>query len=287
MRASNFGIFGRLFALAIPLGVFLSLAACKVDDGPTGLLIRQDQYLEPGGSENCVISATPTEQQRVEGTLDVTIPDVSRNGYLFYPLVENQLGQFTGVAGGGESLAEEKNNITLKAFHVSLSVENRDGFSWPGDCSGDFDYPVVTQVLPPGGTVSAFVKLIRPCNAKAIFDVMNAEWSANESTTAMVVNARVRAKGHLGSGTIESPPFDFTVTACFGCLQTGYTQSQAAAFQFPNIAKCSDLASNPYVGEPCNSAQDQLILCCADSFDAQGQATSIRCPAPSVTTSGP
>jgi hypothetical protein len=287
MTASNFGIFGRLFALAIPLGVFLSLAACKVDDGPTGLLIRQDQYLEPGGSENCVLSATATEQQRVEGTLDVTIPDVSRNGYLFYPLVENQLGPFTGVASTGTaSPAEEKNSIMLKAFHVSLSVENRDSFSWPDDCSGDFDYPVATQVLPPGGTVSAFVKLIRPCNAKALFDAMNAEWNASESANAMVVNARIRAKGHLGSGNIESPPFDFMVTACFGCLQSGYTQTQAAAFQFPNIAKCSDLDANPYLGEPCNSAQDQLILCCADSFDAQGQATSIHCPAPSAGTSG-
>jgi hypothetical protein len=288
MTAIHSRIFGRLFALAFPVGVFLSVAACKVDDGPTGLLIRQAQYLDPGGPEKCTVPASATAQQRAAGTLDMTIPAVSENGYLLYPLVENQLGAFSGVApGGGQSPAEEKNNIILKTFHVSLSVEDHDGFSWSGDCSGDFDYPVVTQVIPPGGTASAFVKLIKPCNAKAIYDVMNSEWNANQSAKPMVVKASVRAKGHLGSATIESPPFDYTVTACFGCLQTGYTQPQAAPYQFPNIAKCSDLLNNPYVGEPCNSAQDQTILCCADSFDAQGQATMIRCPAPSTGTSGP
>jgi hypothetical protein len=278
MTASNRRIIGRLVALAVPVGVFLSLVACRVDDGPTGLLIRQNQYLEAGGPENCMVPATATGEQRTEGTLDVTIPSVSQFGYLFYPLVENQLGSFTGLAGSSDSTIEEKNNIILKAFHVSLSVENRDNFDWPDGCSGSFDYPVVTQVLPPAGAASAFVKLIRPCNALALFDALNAEWGASQSTIPIVINARVRAKGHLGSGTIESPPFDFTVTACYGCLQTGYTQSEAVAFEFPHVAKCSDLATNPYVGEPCNSAQDQQILCCTDSFDAQGQATTIHCP---------
>jgi len=35
-------------ALAVPVGVFLSLAACTIDDGPTGLLIEQDQWLGTG-----------------------------------------------------------------------------------------------------------------------------------------------------------------------------------------------------------------------------------------------
>ena len=278
MTASNFKILGRLFALTIPLGILFSLTACKVEDGPTGLLIVQNQYLAPGGSENCTISATTTAKQRTEGTLDVTVPSVSQNGYLFYPVVQNQLGPFTGVAGGTSSPAEEKNNIILKAFHVSLSVEDNDSFVWPDDCSGDFDFPVVTQLIPPGGSASAFVKLIRPCNALALFGSLDAQFQAGAAASRLVVKARVRAKGHLGSGTIESPPFDFRVNVCYGCLQTGYTQAGAVPFEFPNIAKCSDLASNPYVGEPCNSAQDQMILCCADSFDAQGQATNIRCP---------
>jgi hypothetical protein len=287
MTASNFRILGRRVALIFQVGVSLSLSACTVDDGPTGLLIKQDQYLEPGGSDGCVLSGTATATQRAEGTLDVTIPSVSQYGYLFYPLVENQLGSLTGVAGGGESTAEEKNNVTLKAFHVSLSVEGHDDFDWSDDCSGDFDYPVATQVLPPSGTASAFVKLIRPCNALALFRSMDAQYSSNGAASPFVINARIRAKGHLGSGTIESPPFDFTVTACYGCLQTGYTQAGAVAFEFPNIAKCSDLVSNPYVGEPCNSAQDQKILCCADSFDAQGQATAIHCPAAATGTTSP
>jgi hypothetical protein len=278
MTASNHRILGRLVALALPVGVFLSLAACRVDDGPTGLIIRQNQYLESGGPESCRVAGTATGEQRIEGVLDVTIPSISQLGYLFYPLVENELGEFAGLQGGGDSPVEEKNNIRLNSFHVSLSVENLDDFDWPDGCSGSFDYPVVTQVIPPGGSAGAFVKMIRPCNALALFEVLNAEWAASQSTTPIVINAKLRAKGHLGGGTIESPPFDFTVTACYGCLQTGYTQPEATPFEFPNVAKCSDLMTNPYVGEPCNPAQDQLILCCTDNFDAQGQTTNIRCP---------
>jgi hypothetical protein len=268
--------------VALPVGVLLSLATCKVEDGPTGLLIRQDQYMEPGGAANCVIPATATSKQRTEGVLDVTVPAVSDNGYLFYPLVENQLGPLSGLASGGEGQSEEKNAITLKSFHVSLSVEDNDSFAWADGCSGEFDFPVSTQVIPPGGSASAYAKLIRPCNARALFEYMSVQWNPDTSTSLpppMVINAKIRAKGHLGSGTIESPPFSFVVTACFGCLQSGYSLAAATPFEFPNVAKCSDLASNPYLGEPCNSAQDQTILCCSDSFDAKGQSTVIHCPA--------
>ncbi len=278
MTASNFRFLPRLIALAIPVGVFLSLAACRVDDGPTGLLIRQAQDLQAGAS-SCTVPATATATQKSEGVLDVTIPAVGENGYLLYPLVENQLGVLSGLAGAEKSLAEEKNNVILKAFHVSLSLENREGFAWPEGCSDSFDYQVVTQVLPPGGTASAIVKLIQPCHAMAISQVLDAEWQAGVSPTPFVIQAKVRAKGHLGSGTIESPPFYFTVNACYGCLQTEYSQPEAVPFRFPNVAKCSDLTTNPYVGEPCNPAQDVPILCCADSFNADGQTTSVQCPA--------
>ena len=285
MTASNFAILRRLIALAIPVGVFLSLAACRVDDGPTGLLIRQAQDLQ-SGSSSCTVPASATATMKSEGVLDVTIPSVGENGYLFYPLVENQLGPFSGLAGADESLVEEKNNVILTAFLGRLSVANGEGFAWPEGCGDSFDYEVVTQMLPPGGSASAIVKLIQPCNAMAIFQVLDAEWQAGASPIPFVVKAKVRAKGHLGSGTIESPPFYFNVRVCYGCLQTEYTLPEAIPFRFPHVAKCSDLTTNPYVGEPCNPAQDIPILCCADTFDADGQTTSIQCPGVPIGADG-
>ena len=279
MTTNHSRIVGRLVALAVPMGVFLALSACTVEDGPTGLLIRQNQYMESGPNDSCTVPATATAKQRSEGILDVTVPAMGWNGYLFYPLVENQLGPFTGLAGGASSPAEEKNTIVLKGFSVSLSVEGDDTFAWPSDCSGRFDYPVLTQHIPPGGTASAIVELIRPCNAIALFNVLDAQYPAGPVASPLKVKAEIRAKGRLGSGDIQSPPFDFVVTICYGCLQRGYSDPSAVAFEFPKVAMCSDLISNPYLGDPCNPAQDSKILCCADSSDADGHVTAIRCPA--------
>ncbi len=95
MTARNGRTIGRVVALAIPVGVFLSLAACVIDDGPTGLRIDQDQWLTPGtGATACSVPGTATSEQRTDGVLDVALPDRSQTHYLFYPLVENSVGAF-------------------------------------------------------------------------------------------------------------------------------------------------------------------------------------------------
>jgi hypothetical protein len=193
-------------------------------------------------------------------------------------VVKNILDTFSGLvgfsAGGG---AEEKNNIVMTSFHVKLDVATGAGASvaWDAGCSGEFDVPVGTYLLGPGGTVSYMVEVIRPCNAAPLFQYLQ----ANQSVSSLEVMATVKAKGHLGSWDIESPPFRFPVEVCYGCLQTGYSDPAAAQFGFPAVAMCSDLTSNPYTGDPCNPAQDTTILCCALDVDAQGHATGVLCPA--------
>jgi len=275
---------GRLVALAGPVSVFLSLAACRVDDGPTGLSIVQDQDLTTGtgtGTSNngCVIPGAATTNRRTNGVLDVTVPEVVDNGYLFYPLVENFLGPLTGLSAEGTTgPSEEKNNITVESFHVNLSVAGADGsFTWADGCSAEFDSPVPTGLLAPGATLSEIVSIIRPCNAVPLFNYLDGQYTQG-GMPMLEVTATVRAKGHLGGGDIESPPYKFPVDVCYGCLQAGYSDPAAAGFQFPNVPRCSDLTSNPYVGDPCNPAQDELVLCCATGSDAQGQAIAIQCP---------
>jgi hypothetical protein len=271
---------GKVVALVIPVGVFLSLAACTVDDGPTGLLIQQDQWLGAGtGAATCSVPPTATDVERDQGVMDVA--HGSPANYLLYPLVDNLLGPFSGLAGGSSMPIEEKNNIIMESFHVKLDVilAAGTGFAWDPGCSGEFDVPMVTSQLGPGGTISEIVEIIRPCNTAPLFRYLQAEYNAGQDFPEVKVATTVRAKGHLGSSDIESPPFNFPVRACYGCLQTGYPDATAAQFSFPAVPKCTDLTTNPYMGDPCNPAQDQLLLCCAASWDAQGNALAIECPA--------
>ena len=155
MTASNGRTIGKVVALVIPVGVFLSLAACVIDDGPTGLQIVQDQWIETGtGAAACSVPVTATTEQRTEGVLDVALPDPSQTHYLFYPLVENLLAPFTGLVSGSGGPVEEKNNIVMKSFHVKLDVTFTAGtnFPWDSGCSGEFDVQVATSQLAPGGT---------------------------------------------------------------------------------------------------------------------------------------
>jgi hypothetical protein len=276
MTAINGRTIGRVVALGILVGVFLSLAACVVDDGPTGLLIKQDQLIEAGtGPTACTVPATATTM-RLDGVLDVAVLDAAHTSYLLYPLVENLLGSLSGLAGTSVSApVDELNNILLKSLHVKLDAAASAGTSvaWASGCSAEFDVSVGTYLLAPGATVGEIAEIIRPCNAASL-----AQYLQDQNLTEITVTATVRAKGHLGSSEIESPPFPFKVTVCSGCLQT-YPDATAGQFNFPNMAKCSDLTSNPYTGDPCNPAQDHLVLCCATAVDAQGQATDVQCPA--------
>ena len=272
---------GRVAALAVPVGVFLSLAACTIDDGPTGLLIEQDQWLGTAtGVATCSVPVTATSDRRIDGVLDVALPWTAH--YLFYPLVENLLASFNGLVGsttvGG---VEEKNNITMESFHVELQVTPASGtsFAWDSGCSGEFDAPSDTWQLAPGGVISEIVEIIRPCNTAPLFRYLQGQFSQGQAFPEVKVATNIKAKGRLGSSDIESPPFDFSVKVCYGCLQTGYSDTTAAQFSFPAVPKCTDLTTNPYMGDPCNPAQDQLLLCCATRWDDQGNALAVECPA--------
>jgi hypothetical protein len=286
MTAINGRTIGRVVAFGILVGVFLSLAACVIDDGPTGLLIQQDQWLQSGtGSTACTIPATATSTMRPDGVLDVSVLDAAHTSYLLYPLVENLLGSLSGLAGISVSApVDELNNILLKSLHVKLDAEASAGtdVAWASGCSNEFDVPLGTYLLAPGATIGEIAEIIRPCNAAPL-----TQYLQEQNLAQVTVNATIRAKGHLGGSEIQSPPFPFKITVCSGCLQS-YPDATAGQFNFPNIAKCSDLTTNPYTGDPCNPAQDQLVLCCATAVDAQGQATGMQCPAvPTGTTTTP
>jgi len=278
MTANNGRTIGRVVALVIPVGVFFSLAACTIDDGPTGLEISQDQWLDTGGA--CTLPTTATTEQRVQGVLDVAVLGKDYTHYLLYPFVKNLLAPFSGLVGIAGAPVEEKNNILLKSFHVKLDVATGagSGFAWDPGCPGEFDVPLATSEIAPGGTVAAATEIIRPCNAAPLFRYLQAFANNGQIYPTITVNTTTRAHGTLGSSGIDSPPFKYPVNVCYGCLQAGYSDATAAQFNFPLIAKCSDLTSNPYNGDPCNPAQDYPVLCCASAFDDNGDATTIQCP---------
>jgi len=163
-------------------------------------------------------------------------------------------------------------NITMKSFHVKLEVAASadTSITWDPGCPGEFDVPAETSQVPPGGYLAEVVEIISLATQPP-----STSTSSSSHPRRSRFTATIRAKGHLGSANISSPPFTFPVRACYGCLQTGYPDP---TLDFPAVAKCSDLPANPYTGDPCNPAQDQMVLCCALDYDAQGNATSCNVP---------
>jgi hypothetical protein len=198
-----------------------------------------------------------------------------------YPVVANQLASFKG---SGTGQAEELNNVTVTGFGVQIAPPSGvSSIPWEEGCSGDFDWQVATKPLPPAATMGAPVEAIRSCNAgvlRRLFQTKEAGFDPNLSAE-VYLHVTLRAKGRHGTSDVESAPFTFPIRVCYGCLQTGYLQPGYAQYNFPNIAACEVLTSNPYPGNPCNTAQDAQILCCSD------KKAGIVCPGvPDPTATG-
>ncbi len=257
----------RWISLAVPVAGLLS-TACVVDDGPHALLIEQTQSPMEG---TCASPAEVGEVRLISGVLDVGL---NRDyPYRMYPVVTNQLASFRA---GGQSKADELNNVTLTGFRVS--IEPPPGVAsipWAEGCPGDFDYDVETHLLAPEASVGSIVEAIRYCHVPVLrqqFESGVAGFDPNLSAE-VVLRVTLKAKGRHGSDDLRSAPFTFPIRVCVGCLQTGYAEPGFAQYDFPNIPACEALSSNPYPGNACDPGQDGLILCCRD------QTSRIICPA--------
>ena len=166
-------------------------------------------------------------------------------------------------------------DVTVGSFHVTLEGPPGIRPSWPVTCPPEFDYPSVSTRLAEGEGAAFFLNAIRPCHTTAITKMFKIGSLPASLDERLLMKATVLARGRRAGVDVVSEPFEFPIRVCYGCLQTGYNDAEFAQFNFPRIPLCRRLAGNPYLGNPCNPAQDfGPILCCA----LDDQARDIECP---------
>jgi hypothetical protein len=243
----------------------LGLAACDrvtVPEAANALRIEQVQVIS---GDTCTVPGEVSDTYRPFGVLDLALPDLSAPPYYVPVVVTNNLDNF------GASKAEEMNNITLQHFTVELSAP---GVPWGESCPSTFDTPTITRLLEPGASTGASFNAITPAHSRCIQPYVPPE--------GLLVTATIRAVGRHGGNAILSAPFVFTIEACAGCLQQGYTDPALFVYAYPaNYPLCAALTgTNPYVGDPClPPGQDELILCCGITATVNGTAQDMAvCP---------
>lgn len=248
---------GRLVGAAIGLVV----TGCV--EGPTGLQIEQNQ-IPTVEMNSCVIPAERTTKRSGSGVLDVGLD--RPYGYEMYPLLANVM---PSLAMGGF----EPNRIEVTAFEVELQAPPTLEVPWTPACPNKFDTPHQATLMP-GQDAGSVAQVIRPCHAELFRELFKTGRLSSKVQDEVIFRAVIRARGSHGSSSIRSANFTFPIRVCYGCLQSGYTIPQLAEYAFPRVPPCAKLPQHPYMGNPCNPAQDAPILCC--SRDDQG--TMLECP---------
>jgi hypothetical protein len=237
-------------AIPFSLGLGLAFLIAGCDLPPHQFFIVQNQVPEDG----CVIS-TDGAIYRGEGVLDVRlIPDQATDGYVFFPLVKNDLP----APSAGESTL---NRIELKGFDVDIMAigplpANTDALlkSLDDGTLMHFRLPWSGVIDPGGGLKSAHVSVIGAELARRIRDTGD----LRQKASYLQLGARVRIAGDR-SGAVMSDPFVFPIRVCDGCL-------------VGNVESCPFAAAPTNAGNACNVAQDDVVDCCTTG-------NKLTCPA--------
>jgi hypothetical protein len=252
------------------------LSACVEAGG--GLSIVQNQVPTLGTTaetRSCSVPSMASLERNVMGTYDVALD--RSYPYLLFPLVQNDLPNLM------QSI--DPNLVEINKWSVTIEAPPTVQVAWSPACPAEFDFPSPIS-LRPGQQASAIVEGMRPCHGDLLRQLMQAGRISSSFSERVIFRLILRAKGRHGSTEIKSTPFEFPVRVCYGCLQTGYPDADYADFGFPRVPACSKLAANPFLGNPCNPAQDMPLLCCA--LDAEGK--QLECPGiprGAPTTTGP
>lgn len=250
---------GTVGALAAVL-----LSACV--EASSGLSIVQNQVPVVGTAateRSCTIPSMASLERNVMGTYDVALD--KSYPYLLFPLVSNDLPS--------QMMSIEPNIIEISKWSVKIEAPPTVQVAWNPNCPAEFDFPSPIG-LRPGQQAAAIVEGMRPCHGDLLRGLMQEGKISSSFSERVTFRLILRAKGRHGGTEIKSTPFEFPVRVCYGCLQTGYLDPQFADFAFPRVPACNKLADNPFLGNPCNPAQDMTLLCCA--LDAEGK--QLECP---------
>jgi hypothetical protein len=240
----------------LALSLSLSLAAgCAEPSGMLVILQNQRPSLAMD-AKSCDVPADVGDA-RLSGVFDV---DLDRPyPYFVFPLIENRLPSV--VTSGGV----QRSSVTLVALRVEIEAPAGVSPAWAPGCPGTFDAPLVAG-LDPGQIRSLVAQGFRECHSAELRSLIEAGAIPADLSRPVVFRLNLTAIADHNGSELLSNRFPFPVQACAGCLQAG----------FPDTPSCASAPSpNPYLGNPCNIAQDEGgVLCCEND---QG---SLVCPAP-------
>jgi hypothetical protein len=227
----------------------LFLVACGTPPGQ--FVIIQDQVPDT----SCAIPASLGSLYRDSGDLDVgLVLDQANVGYLFFPLMQNNLPPSNGGA--------DANRIALSSFEVDLGVPDLDPANngdptyvkiWnlfqtlqaSNEGLTKYSIPTSGSVASGGGDTAGFVNAVPADLARMIRDTQALKAPGNY----FYLTATVRAQGKTLTSTVTSDPFNFPIRVCDGCLTN-------------DIGMCPVMNAGGATGNPCNIAQDQPVDCC-------------------------
>lgn len=245
---------------ALAQAVLLLAGGGCMADGDLSLLIIQNQIPEDG----CVIPGTSAGEFRGLGVLDLDGPE--NPGYVFTPLVKN------GTVGDQENpnqnvVTLQGANVELKAATTSNSIRLIEGASGGTLPLLPREHQLRTplfsgSVSPNGGTTGLAFFAIDADQANIIRTTL-----ASQGWTSVQVVARVQVFGLVDGATyVKSPPFDYPISLCAGCL-------------IRNLGPCSAIPMGTPIetGHECNPYQDGRVDCCT-------LGEGLLCPAPVATT---
>lgn len=188
-------------------------------------------------AEGCVIDSG-SDVFNDDGIIDAQ----SDLGYIFTPVVSNDLTLVTGES-------DVQKTIFMEGAEVTIAFYDTDLFP-----AANFDARLLHFVTPvggsvaPGGGVASFSFEIVPQQLLAAMTPTIETQAGGFRTT---LDVRVQMFGTKGGGDVESNIFRYPVQVCLGCLVA-------------NVGACADLPNSyiPRTGGACNILQDGVLDCC-------------------------
>ena len=212
--------------------------ACVENNADSGMVILKNIAPEDG----CAVSPESTTF-RGSGTIQAD----SRAGYLFTPLVRNDLATVEGENTTAKTIFVTGAKMTIAFYDPDLFTA-AEQTQFQTDGLTRFLVPTSGTIDPDGGQSTFHLEIVPP----ELLTAIRAKLTAAAPHTGLDVS--VQMQGTRSGDSLASNTFRYPVTVCLDC-----------AVQL--VGDCASLpSSGTYrAGGACNPVQDGVVDCCTDS----------------------
>ncbi len=244
-----------IVSAALPLLVLAG--ACVDNNADSGLVILRNVAPEQG----CIVDPT-SSAVRTSGIIE----DDAAGGYVFTPVVRNDLVSFEGENITARSIFVSGARVTIDFYDAALFTAAEQA-TFDTDGLTKFVVPSSGAIDPNGGMQTFHLEIVPSELIAKIAPKLAA--MTTDPTPSTILDVRVQFFGTRAGDDVSSNTFRYPVEVCHGCLTNV-------------LGPCDTLSSSieARVGGVCGPDQDGVVDCClaADS--------SLVCPAvaPTPTT---